>query len=409
MTPGTDLFAIGARHMDGAHELILVGAALGVLSILAGLLSRRLGAPILLVFLVLGMLAGEDGPGGILYTDFSSAYLIGSVALAVILFEGGLKTHLSMLRLAVWPALALAVVGVGITVVIIAATVSWLVGIPFVMALLFGAAVAPTDAAAVGTLLKRARLALPDRITALLEVESGLNDPMSIFLTIFVIRIITEPAWAGWSNALLLFAREMVGGGVLGIGGGWLLALLLRRLLIEPATAMVLALTFALTLFGVAQVLGTSGFLAIYIAGVITGATTHRAQREVVHFFEGFSWLAQIVLFLMLGLLVTPHYLLPFIADGIVIAIVLIVVARPVAVFACLLPFRFSLRESAFASWVGLRGAVPIYISIIPALADPGRDARLFAGVFIVVVVSLVIQGWTIGLAARLLGFGRAE
>jgi cell volume regulation protein A len=179
--------------------------------------------------------------------------------------------------------------------------------------------------------------------------------------------------------------------------------------MLEPAMAMVLALAFGLSLFGVAQVLGTSGFLAIYLAGVITGATEHRARREVEHFLEGFAWLAQIVLFLMLGLLVTPHTLLPFIPEAIVIAVVLIVVARPVAVFACLLPFRFSWRESAFASWVGLRGAVPIYLSIIPALADPERDARLFSGVFVVVVVSLVIQGWTIGLAARVLGYGRAE
>jgi cell volume regulation protein A len=275
--------------------------------------------------------------------------------------------------------------------------------------MLFGAAVSPTDAAAVGTMLRRAHLALPDRVTALLEVESGLNDPMSIFLTIFVIRAITEPVLSTWSNAGWLLAREMFGGAVLGLGGGWLLGFLLRRLLLEPAMAMVLALAFGLSLFGVAQVLGTSGFLAIYLAGVITGATEHRAQREVEHFLEGFAWLAQIVLFLMLGLLVTPHTLLPFIPEAIVIAIVLIVVARPVAVFACLLPFRFSWRESAFASWVGLRGAVPIYLSIIPALADPERDARLFSGVFVVVVVSLVIQGWTIGLAARVLGYGRAE
>jgi NhaP-type Na+/H+ and K+/H+ antiporter len=409
MDPATHLAAAGRSSMDGAHELILVGAGLGVLSILAGLASRRLGAPVLLVFLVLGMLAGEDGPGGILYADFSSAYLIGSVALAVILFDGGLKTHLSMLRLAVWPALALAVVGVGISATIVAGAVMLLAGIPFVMAMLFGAAVAPTDAAAVATLLRRARLALPERIVALLEVESGLNDPMSIFLTIFVIHIIVEPAWASWTNAGLLFAREMLGGGLLGLGGGWVLVLLLRKLRLEAATAMVLALAFSLALFAFAQVLGTSGFLAIYLAGVIAGATEHRARREVEHFFEGFAWLAQIVLFLMLGLLVTPHLLVPFVPSGIVVAIVLIVLARPIAVFACLLPFGYSLRESAFASWVGLRGAVPIYISIIPALADPDRDARLFAGVFIVVVVSLIIQGWTIGAAARLLGFGRSE
>jgi cell volume regulation protein A len=409
MTNATDLFAVGRSSMELAHDLILVGAGLGVLSILAGLASRRLGAPVLLVFLVLGMLAGEDGPGGIPYTDFYSAYLIGSVALAVILFEGGLKTHLSIMRLAIWPALALAVVGVGITAAAVAGTVMLVAGVPFVMAMLFGAAVSPTDAAAVGTMLRRAHLALPDRVTALLEVESGLNDPMSIFLTIFVIRAITEPVLSTWSNAGWLLAREMFGGAVLGLGGGWLLGFLLRRLLLEPAMAMVLALAFGLSLFGVAQVLGTSGFLAIYLAGVITGATEHRARREVEHFLEGFAWLAQIVLFLMLGLLVTPHTLLPFIPEAIVIAIVLIVAARPVAVFACLLPFRFSWRESAFASWVGLRGAVPIYLSIIPALADPERDARLFSGVFVVVVVSLVIQGWTIGLAARVLGYGRAE
>jgi cell volume regulation protein A len=409
MTNATDLFAVGRSSMELAHELILVGAGLGVLSILAGLASRRLGAPVLLVFLVLGMLAGEDGPGGIPYTDFYSAYLIGSVALAVILFEGGLKTHLSIMRLAIWPALALAVVGVGITAAAVAGTVMLVAGVPFVMAMLFGAAVSPTDAAAVGTMLRRAHLALPDRVTALLEVESGLNDPMSIFLTIFVIRAITEPVLSTWSNAGWLLAREMFGGAVLGLGGGWLLGFLLRRLMLEPAMAMVLALAFGLSLFGVAQVLGTSGFLAIYLAGVITGATEHRARREVEHFLEGFAWLAQIVLFLMLGLLVTPHTLLPFIPEAIVIAVVLIVVARPVAVFACLLPFRFSWRESAFASWVGLRGAVPIYLSIIPALADPERDARLFSGVFVVVVVSLVIQGWTIGLAARVLGYGRAE
>ena len=200
MPIGPDLLALGRAHMELAHEMILVGAALGVLSVLAGLLSRRLGAPVLLVFLVLGMLAGEDGPGGIQYDDFASAYLVGSVALAVILFEGGLKTHLSMLRLAVWPALALAVIGVGITAAIVAAAVMWIAAVPFAMAMLVGSAVAPTDAAAVAALLGRARLALPERINALLEIESGLNDPMSIFLTVFVIRVIVEPASATWSQ-----------------------------------------------------------------------------------------------------------------------------------------------------------------------------------------------------------------
>ncbi|MEJ0017178.1 MAG: potassium/proton antiporter [Acetobacteraceae bacterium] len=394
--------------MEIAHEMILVAGALGMLSVLAGLMSRRIGAPVLLVFLILGMLAGEDGPGGIDYNDFASAYLIGSVALAIILFEGGLKTHRSMLRLAMWPALSLAVVGVGVTAVIVACAVVWTSDVPFAMAMLVGAAVAPTDAAAVAALLGRARLALPPRLTALLEIESGLNDPMSIFLTILVIHIVIEPQWATWTNASVLFAREMFGGGLLGIGAGLLLALLLRRLSLEVSTAMVLVLAFGLGLFGLAQVFGTSGFLAIYLLGIFVGDTQYRAREAVANFFEGFAWLAQIVLFLMLGLLVTPHDLIPFITTGSAIALVLMLVARPVATFACLLPFGFGWRESAFASWVGLRGAVPIYISFIPALADPIRDERLFSGVFVVVVVSLVIQGWTIGPAARMLGFGRA-
>ncbi len=354
------------------------------------------------------MLAGEDGPGGIHYDDFASAYLVGSVALAVILFEGGLKTPVHMLRTALWPAGVLAVLGVGITACFVAATVTWLADVPFAAALLLGAAVAPTDAAAVGAMLNKAHLALPPRLTALLEVESGLNDPMSIFLTVFVIHLISEPGWATWQNAVLLFLTEMIGGAILGLVGGWLLLFLLRSLRIEIATAMVLVLTFGLALFGITQLVGASGFLAVYLAGIVTGASEYRGRDEVKYFYEGVAWLAQVVLFLMLGMLVTPHDLIAFIPLGSIIALVLIVIARPVGVFACLWPFRFTWRESAFASWVGLRGAVPIYISFIPALADPLRDERLFSGVFVVVVVSLIIQGWTLRPAARLLGFGYA-
>ena len=400
---------MGREHMESAHVFILTGGLLGVLSIFAAIASRRLGAPILLVFLVLGMLAGEDGPGGIIYNDFSSAYLIGSVALAVILFEGGLKTHLSMLRLALWPALALAVIGVAITAVIIGATVMWIASVPFSLAMLIGAAIAPTDAAAVGSMLTRARLALPERVLALLEVESGLNDPMSIFLTVFVIHVITEPTGATWQSGLLLFAQEMFGGGALGLGGGWLLRTVLRRMSFEVPTAMVLVLTFGLALFGLAQILQTSGFMAVYLAGIVIGATEYRGRQEVANFYEGFAWLAHIVLFLMLGLLVTPHELIPYFGGSFIVTMVLLVVARPVAVFACLLPFRYSWRESTFASWVGLRGAVPIYISFLPALADPLRDERLFGSVFVVVVVSLLLQGWTISPVARLLGYGSAR
>jgi cell volume regulation protein A len=404
---GEQLIALGRAAMVQSHKLILLGGALGLLSIIAGVISRRIGAPVLLVFLALGILAGDDHVLGIPFDDFTSAYLIGSVALAVILFEGGLKTPLSMLRLAFWPAAVLATIGVGVTAGILGAVVSLIDGVPIAAALLAGAAAAPTDAAAVAVLLRRAGAALPERLFALLEVESGLNDPMSVFLTFLLLRLIVEPGSVGVGDAVLLFLEEMAGGAALGLAGGWLLAQSLKRLPIEAALAPVLVLTGGLGVFALAQLIGTSGFLAIYLAAVITGATQHRARQDVEHFFEGMAWLAQIVLFLMLGLLVTPEDLPPYLPGAVIGAAVLIFFARPVAVFACLMPFGFNLRETAFASWVGLRGAVPIYLSIIPGLADPHRDERLFASIFILVIASLVVQGWTVGSAARLLGFGR--
>jgi NhaP-type Na+/H+ and K+/H+ antiporter len=403
---GPQLIALGHAVMTESHKLILLGGVLGVLSILAGLLSRRIGAPVLLAFLALGMLAGEDGPLGIPYDDFGSAYLIGSVALAVILLEGGLKTPVSMLRLAFWPAAVLATIGVGVTAVIAGASV-WLVeGLPIAAALLAGAVAAPTDAAAVAALLRRAGAALPERLLALLEVESGLNDPMSVFLTFLLMRIVAEPGSIGIGDAALLFFEEMAGGAALGMAGGWLLAQSLKRLPIEASLAPVLVLTGGLAVFGLAQLVGASGFLATYVAAIVTGATQHPSHESVERFLEGAAWLAQIILFLMLGLLVTPHELPPYLPGAVTGAAVLMLVARPLAVLVCVLPFGFNLRETAFASWVGLRGAVPIYLSIIPGLADPHRDERLFASIFILVIASLIVQGWTIAPAARVLGFG---
>ena len=404
---GAQLLALGHAALARSHKLILSGGALGLLSLVAGLISRRIGAPVLLVFLAIGMLAGDDHVLGVQFDDFGAAYLIGSVALAVILIEGGLKTPVSMLRLAFWRAAALATIGVGVTAGILGAVISLVDGVPVAAALLAGAAAAPTDAAAVAVLLRRAGAALPDRLFALLSVESGLNDPMSVFLTFLLLHLIAEPGSIGVGGAVLLFLEEMVGGAALGLAGGWFLARSLKRLPIEAPLAPILVLTGGLAVFGLAQLIGTSGFLATYLAAVITGATQHRAHEDVEHFFEGMAWLAQIVLFLMLGLLVTPENLPPYLPGAVISAAVLILLARPVAVFACLLPFGFNLRETAFASWVGLRGAVPIYLSIIPGLADPRRDERLFARIFILVIASLVVQGWTVAPAARLLGFGR--
>lgn len=402
---GPALLEAGRAAMAHTYALILLGGGLGVLSILAGVASRRIGAPVLLAFLALGMLAGDDGPLHVHFSDYSAAYLIGSVALAAILFEGGLKTPLSMLRLAFWPAILLATIGVAVTAGIVGLAITTVEKLPLAAALLAGAVLAPTDAAVVGVLLRGAGALLPERLLATLTVESGINDPMSIFLTVLLIHGIIAPSSFGGSAAALLFLREMGGGALLGLAGGWLIGFALRKLPIEPPLATVLLLGAALSVFGIAQLLGTSGFLAVYLAGIVTRPALSRIPVAIAPFFESMAWLSQIVLFLMLGLLITPHLLLSHIAAAIVGAAVLILLARPVAVFAVMTPFGFGWRETALASWIGLRGAVPIYLCIIPALVDPKRGGALLASVFIVVVVSLIVQGWSVGFSARLLGF----
>lgn len=392
--------------MDAAHDFILLGGALGLLSIFAGLASERVGAPLLLVFLVLGMLAGEDGPGGIAFDDFRAAYLIGSIALAIILFEGGLKTERSMIALALWPGVLLATLGVVLTAGIVGGA-AWLLGTPWADALLVGAAVAPTDAAAVSLLLRRAKLAVPARVTAVLEIESGLNDPMSVFLTVVLVASLTAPGGISARDAAILFAEEMAGGAAIGVGAGYVMLALLRRLRVETSLYPVLALAGAMATFGGAQRLGTSGFLATYLVGIIIGNHDHQAMRAVERFFETLGWLAQIVLFLMLGLLVNPHELVPLLAPALIVAAALIFLARPVAAFCCLPPFGFGWRETGFVAWVGLRGGVPIYLTIIPLLAGVRSGDLLFGAAFVIVIASLVVQGWTIGISARLLGFGQ--
>jgi NhaP-type Na+/H+ and K+/H+ antiporter len=394
--------------LNTAHELILVGGALGLLSILAGVASARFHAPLLLVFLLLGMLAGEDGPGRIVFNDFSASYLIGSIALAIILFEGGLKTERTMIRAAFGPSLALATIGVAITAAIVGAAAVWLFSLSWNQALLIGAVLAPTDAAAVNTLLRASRVSVPERVTAALELESGLNDPMSVFLTVLLVQGLTTPEGLTTGHAVVMFLEEMAGGAIAGVAGGYALLWLLRRLPVELPIYPVLALTSALAIFGGAQTVGASGFLAVYLMGVIVGVNRFESHRALVYAAEAFAWLAQIMLFVLLGLLVTPHRLLPLIGSILAITAVLLVLARPIATFVCLLPFGYSGRETAFASWVGLRGAVPIYLTIVPVLEGVRNGNLLFGVVFGVVIASLVLQGWTISAAARVLGFGKA-
>ncbi len=395
--------------MAGSHEIILVAGVLCLLALFAGQAASRIGMPLLLVFIGVGMLAGEDGPGGIPFSDPTVAYLVGSLALVAILFQGGLHTDRAMLRQAFWPSLVLATVGVAVSAGAVGALSVLLFGLSWPQGLLLGAVMVPTDAAAVAVLLRLSRAPVPGRVAAALEVESGLNDPMSVFLTISLVDYLAHPESASLAHSALTLAEEMGGGAVFGLAGGYAMLWLFRRMRAEQALMAVLAVGGALAVFGAAQVVGASGFLAIYLAGVVVGNNPHPARVPVARFFDALGWLAQISLFLMLGLLVTPHNLPPLVLPAVAVAALLIVIARPAGVFASLLPFRWSVRETAFVAWAGLRGAVPIYLSTIPLMEGRPRGDLMFNIVFVVVIISVALQGWTLAPAARLLGLRRDE
>ncbi|MFN4284196.1 MAG: potassium/proton antiporter [Alphaproteobacteria bacterium] len=394
--------------MDVAHHLILVGAGLVVLSIFAGLVSSRVGAPLLLVFLGLGMLAGEDGPGGLRFGDFQSAYLAGSLTLAVILFDGGLKTTRRSLQIAWAPALSLATLGVLFTAVPVGLVAAWALDLHWLHGMLIGSVIASTDAAAVFFLLHLRGMHLKDRVGATLEVESGLNDPMAIFLTILCVELLlagaTDISWNLLGDFLGQFLLQIAGGSVLGLVGGFALLRLVNRLDIAPGLYPILALASAMLIFALAQTIGASGYMAIYLVGFLLGSRRHRATQLINRFSDGLAWLSQILMFLMLGLLVTPTALLPDLLPSILVALTLVFIARPLAVILCLVPFGFSRREIAFISWVGLRGAVPIFLASIPVLSGVPDAMVVFSVAFVVVLFSMSVQGWTVAPVSRLLG-----
>ena len=395
--------------MAFAHELILIAGVLCLCAFFAGIASSRIGMPLLLVFIGVGVLAGEDGLGGIRFDDFNSAYFIGSLALIAILFQGGLSTERSMLRQALWPSVVLATVGVAISASVVGAAIVFLFGVPWPAALLLGAATAPTDAAAVAAILRSSGAQVPSRVAAALEIESGFNDPMSVFITLALVEAVTHPQGVSVLQSALQFGKEMAGGAVFGLASGYLLLYVFRRMDVERAAFAVPAFGVALAVFGGAQMVGASGFLAVYLAGIIVGNYDHPAGQPVTRFFGALGWLAQIALFLMLGLLVTPHDLPPIILPALAVTVVLVLIARPISVLACLWPFRWTMPEIGFISWVGLRGAVPIYLTIIPLLAGLQEGRTLFNIVFVIVVASVAVQGWTVGPASRLLGLRSDE
>jgi cell volume regulation protein A len=386
--------------LDQVSIAILLGAVLVMAGILSSLLALRFGAPLLLVFLVIGILAGDSGPGHLEFDDVRTTYLVGSVALALILFDGGLRTRFQSIRAVLAPSMALATIGVLLTAAITAPAAKYALDLNWTEALLVGAVVASTDAAAVFLLVHAQGLRLRPRVGATLEAESGSNDPFAVFLTLMLVELISV-GHSSPGHVLMELAREAVLGGIVGVVGGRVMVIALNRVALPQGLHAPFVLTTALVIFGVAQMAHSSGFLAVYLAGIIVGNRPTRAHNSVVTFLDAATWLAQIVMFVLLGLLVSPHRLGASIGPAVVIAFVLMLVARPIAVFLCLLPFRFNWREKVFIAWTGLRGAVAIFLASIPMLVGLSKAYLYFDVAFVVVIISLLLQGWTLAAAAR--------
>jgi cell volume regulation protein A len=390
-----------------ALDIVSIGILLGALLVLAGILSSliamRFGAPLLLVFLLLGMLAGESGPGQIKFDDVRATYVVGSIALALILFDGGLRTRLSTFRSVLTPALVLATLGVLLTAALTAPFAKFVLGVNWTEAFLVGAVVASTDAAAVFFLIHAKGLRLRPRVGAILEVESGINDPFAVFLTIVLVEFLLIGGDHSWPHVIASLAREAILGTVFGVVGGRAIVLVLNRLVLAQGLHAPFVTTSALVIFGLAEALHGSGFLAAYLAGMVVGNRPTRAHNTVVVFLDAVTWLAQIVMFVLLGLLASPEELFRMSLPALAVALALTFLARPLTVFLLLAPFRFSWREKAFISWVGLRGAVGIFLSSIPLLVGLPHAQVYFDIAFVVVLTSLLVQGWSIAWAARTL------
>lgn len=390
--------------MEAVNLLILIAGAMLFISIVAVQFSVRVGAPLLLVFLSVGMLAGEEGLLGLSFNNPDMALLIGSVALVIILFDGGLRTHPERFRVALAPAAMLASIGVIITCAVTGIAAAYLFGFSWIEGLLFGAILSSTDAAAVFSIFQSQKLRIKERVAATLEIESGSNDPMAVMLTVTLVSVLAQPDLPlGW-GVIAVFLQQAIVGAVFGYLGGRLFVLTCRKLNLHISFFPLLAIAGSILVFGLTANLGGSGFLAVYLMGYLVGNAKLPQVMHILRVHDGLAWLSQIVMFLMLGLLMTPSSVVEVLLPALALAVVLIFVARPIAVFISLAPFRFPWRDQIFISWVGLRGAVPIVLALFPWIAGLENQQLYFEIAFVVVLVSLVVQGWSISFTARKMG-----
>jgi potassium/hydrogen antiporter len=386
--------------------IFIVFSTLVILSILTIKLSNRFGIPSLVLFLAIGMLAGSDGLGGISFDNPSLVRSLGITALVLILFSGGLDTEWSAIRPIVWQGLSLSTIGVLVTALLIGMFVAWVQGFSFLEGLLLGAIVSSTDAAAVFMVLRARRTKIPRRLIQLLEFESGSNDPMAVVLTIALIRLLTEPS-TSFVELVLFFVMQMGVGTVIGIAMGEIMRRTFNAVDLElEGIYPVLSVALALLTYGLTDYLDGSGFLAVYLAGLVMQRKPFTHQQSVLRFHDGLAWLMQVTMFLALGLQVFPTRLVPIAGVGILISLFLIFVARPVSVHTALAFSTISIREQTLVAWAGLRGAVPIILATFPLVAGIEKADLIFNMVFFIALTSVVMQGTAIPLLTRLLRIG---
>ena len=387
----------------GLDYLLISGAILIILSIALAKIFDNLGVPTLILFLTLGMLAGSEGIGGIYFDDANLAQSIGIIALIFILFSGGLDTNRQDIKPVLFQAISLATIGVFISAVIVGSIAAYLLNIDLKYGLLLGAIISSTDAAAVFNVLRSKNVSLKKNLKPLLELESGCNDPMAIFLTIGIIQFIQEPSTDFWSF-VWSFILQFGLGGIVGLSMGQLIVYLMNKIKFDyEGIYPVLFLAFAGMVYAATNIIGGSGFLAVYLAGVIVGNKEFVHKKSLKRFFDGLAWLSQIGMFLTLGLLVFPSKLLAITGIGLILSAVLMLIARPIAVLLSLIFSKIGLKEKLFTSWVGLRGAVPVILATFPLLAGIEYAELIFSIVFFIVLTSALLQGGSLTFVARLL------